>query len=166
MSSALDATRRGVRSRSLLHPLQRIAWHFRDSMRAGLRSRGHTLQPTHAGVIIGLPTGGARLTELAARAGVTKQAMGKLVDELEAIGYVARAPDPDDGRGRIVRFSRKGERFLRDAGEVVDEIWQRYAEAFGERRLARLRGDLRALCEAIDRLEADAARAPEEWTSR
>jgi DNA-binding MarR family transcriptional regulator len=159
MPNALDETRRAVRRRSLLHPLQRIALHFRDSMRAGLRARGHTLQPAHAGVIIHLPTEGARLTDLAARAAVSKQAMGKLVDELEAIGYVEREADPDDGRGRIVHFSRKGETLLRDAGEIVEEIWQRYADVLGERRLARLHGDLRALCDAIDQIEVDDARA-------
>ena len=36
---------------------------------------------------------GSRLTELAERAGMTKQAMGTLVDQCEAWGLVTRGPD-------------------------------------------------------------------------
>jgi DNA-binding MarR family transcriptional regulator len=51
---------------------------------------------------------GSRLTDLAARAGMTKQAMGDLVDQCEAWGLVTREPDPRDGRARVVRFTEAG----------------------------------------------------------
>lgn len=135
----IDDVRRQARSRSLVHPLARLAGHSRDRIRAGLRERGHVLQPAHAGVIIHLRGGGLRLTELAERAGVSKQAMGKLVDELEAIGYLERTPDPADGRAKMVRFSRAGRRLLRDCAEIVDDIWAQYAGLVGETALCRLR---------------------------
>src|SRR3954465_1811420 len=47
----------------------------------------------------------SRLTELAHNAGMTKQAMGALVDQAEAWGLVRREADPKDARGRIVRFT-------------------------------------------------------------
>lgn len=149
--AALEAARRAARRRNLLHPLQRVGLHFRDAIRAGLRARGHTLRPAHAAVIVHLELAGTRLTELAARAGVTKQAMGKLVDELEAIGYVERRADPGDGRAKLVAFSRRGERLLRDSREIVERIWADYAALLGARRLQQLQDDLERLAGHLDR---------------
>lgn len=51
---------------------------------------------------------GSRLTELAERAGMSKQAMGALVDQCEAWGLVTRGPDPLDARARRVLFTTDG----------------------------------------------------------
>jgi DNA-binding MarR family transcriptional regulator len=51
---------------------------------------------------------GSRLTDLAERAGMTKQAMGDLVTQCEGWGIVVREPDPRDGRARRVRFTNAG----------------------------------------------------------
>jgi DNA-binding MarR family transcriptional regulator len=152
-----DALRRAARQKSLLHPLSRLAGDFRDRIRAGLRARGHALQPAHASILIHLKGEGRRLTELAERAGVSKQAMGKLVDELEEIGYVERVPDEGDGRAKIVRFSKKGRALLRDSHEIVESIWDDYAALVGEPRLVRLRDTLNLLLERIDQHDAQAA---------
>lgn len=55
-----------------------------------------------------LPPEGARLTELARRAGMSKQAMGSLVRQCEAWGMVTRSADPHDARARTVRFTEIG----------------------------------------------------------
>ena len=55
-----------------------------------------------------LARGGSRLTDLAERAGMTKQAMGALVDQCEAWGLVTREPDALDARARRVRFTADG----------------------------------------------------------
>src|SRR6516225_3812028 len=47
---------------------------------------------------------GMRLTELAERAEMTKQAVGEAVSDLEALGYAERLPDPRDGRAKIIRL--------------------------------------------------------------
>jgi DNA-binding MarR family transcriptional regulator len=152
-SDRADAAREQARAKSLLQPLRRLATDFRDRVRAGLHARGHdALQPTHSSVIVHLDTSGMRLTELAERCDVSKQAMGKLVAELEAIGYVEVAADPADARAKIVRFSRKGRALLTDSAEVVDGIWDHYAGLIGERRLVTLRTTLSTL---IDRVDAD-----------
>ena len=51
---------------------------------------------------------GDRLGDLAERAGMTKQAMGALVDQCEAWGLVQRLPDPHDARARRVCFTPTG----------------------------------------------------------
>ena len=56
---------------------------------------------------------GDRLGDLAGRAGMTKQAMGALVDQCEAWGLVERRPDPLDARARRVQFTPTGHAWLR-----------------------------------------------------
>jgi len=51
---------------------------------------------------------GSRLTDLAAKAGMSKQAMGDLVDQCEAWGLVKREPDSRDRRARMVCFTPTG----------------------------------------------------------
>jgi DNA-binding MarR family transcriptional regulator len=65
-------------------------------------------RPTHGSVMEQLDfEDGLRLTDLARGAGMTPQALGELVDQLEALGYVERRPDPDDRRAkRIYRTAR------------------------------------------------------------
>ena len=51
---------------------------------------------------------GSRLTELASAAGMSKQAMGDLVDQCAAWGLVTRERDPLDARARRVCFTPMG----------------------------------------------------------
>jgi DNA-binding MarR family transcriptional regulator len=91
---------------------------------------------------------GTRLTELAARAGMTHQSMGELVSILEQRGYLERLRDPSDGRARLVRLTAKGRRTARDA---LREIAAIEADWLGHWEAAGLRVDLRAaLAAAID----------------
>jgi DNA-binding MarR family transcriptional regulator len=64
---------------------------------------------------------GSRLTDLAQRAGMSKQAMGDLVDQCEAWGLVAREPDPHDTRARLVRFTPTGLAWLKGFEEAVTQ---------------------------------------------
>ena len=62
---------------------------------------------------------GSRLTDLAQRAGMSKQAMGDLVDQCEAWGLVVREPDSHDTRARLVRFTPTGLAWLQAFKEAV-----------------------------------------------
>jgi len=62
---------------------------------------------------------GSRLTDLAERAGMSKQAMGDLVDQCEAWGLVTREPDPRDARVRVVRFTASGLDWLQAFRDAV-----------------------------------------------
>lgn len=147
---ALEKSRRETRKRSLLGPLQNITGHLRIRFREGLRARGHATEPAHFKVIVNLRTSGSRLTELASRAGMTKQAMAKLVDALEDIGYVHRVDDPADGRARLVRLSKSGFRLLQDSLEITDEIWHEYEEILGASRLNKLRSSMEIMSSELD----------------
>jgi DNA-binding MarR family transcriptional regulator len=75
-----------------------------------------------------LAVGGSRLTDLAQSAGMSKQAMGDLVDQCEAWGLVTRQPDPHDKRARRVVFTESGllwlEAFHRAVRQAEDEFRQ------------------------------------------
>ena len=68
-----------------------------------------------------LATQGARLTELARRAGMTKQAMGALVNQCEAWGLVLRTDDPSDARARWVQFTPTGLAWLKAYEHAVTQ---------------------------------------------
>ncbi|MCJ0765789.1 MarR family winged helix-turn-helix transcriptional regulator [Variovorax terrae] len=62
---------------------------------------------------------GSRLTDLAEQAGMSKQAMGDLVDQCEAWGLVLREADPRDARARRVRFTPTGLAWLQAFRDAV-----------------------------------------------
>ncbi|GAB3883392.1 MarR family winged helix-turn-helix transcriptional regulator [Kibdelosporangium lantanae] len=80
------------------------------------------LRPVHGFVFQSLYPNGATGTELAARLGVTKQAAGQIVDELEQKGYVTRTAHPEGGRRKLVVLTAKAVRHLEVAGGVLREL--------------------------------------------
>ena len=109
------------------------------------------VQPAHAAVIQPLwqEAQGARLTELARTARVTKQSMAALVESLERGGYVERVADPDDGRAARIRLTARGRRYARDVRRFGRELEARFAAALGERKLDELRSALEQLLESL-----------------
>jgi len=75
---------------------------------------------------------GSRLTELAGRAGMTKQAMGDLVTQCEAWGLVVREPDPTDARARQVRFTESGLAWLNAFHAAVQQAEAEFRAEVGE----------------------------------
>ena len=68
----------------------------------------HQVSAAHIHITRHLALQGSRLSELAESAGMTKQAMGDLVDQCVAWGLVERTPDPRDARAKIIRFTGSG----------------------------------------------------------
>ena len=74
---------------------------------------------------------GSRLTELAHSAGMSKQAMGDLVDQCEAWGLVRRVPDPLDARAKRVVFSDTGLDWLQAFRLAVQQAEQEFRAQVG-----------------------------------
>jgi len=91
---------------------------------------------------------GVRATELAARARITKQSMGELVEQLADRGYVERVPDPQDGRARLVRLTSRGQKAGRIARDRVRDVEADWSRKFGTRRIEALRETLKMLLES------------------
>lgn len=85
---------------------------------------------------------GARPTELARRALVTKQAMNHLLATLEAGGYLDRVDGDGDGRARVLRLTPLGHELMSAIQEVSAEIEHRWAEHLGRAEIGRLTDSL------------------------
>ncbi len=82
---------------------------------------------------------GMRPGVLAERAGVSKQAMNQLLGSLERLGYITRSDTPDEGRARIVRFTKRGHAAWAKAHEILREIEREWTAGLGPRDFARLK---------------------------
>lgn len=78
-----------------------------------------------------LALAGSRLTDLAARAGMSKQAMGDLVDQCEAWGLVTREADARDKRARVVRFTETGLAWLKAFEQAVAQADREFRAEVG-----------------------------------
>jgi DNA-binding MarR family transcriptional regulator len=110
-------------------------------MHDGLPARGFDdIRPSHSvGVFRTVDPQGTRPSEMARRAGVTPQAMAEFVRYLEERGYVERAPDPSDGRARLVRLTPLGREAADAAHVVFDAIESRWKRTLGAERYAELK---------------------------
>ena len=75
---------------------------------------------------------GSRLTELAQSAGMSKQAMGDLVDQCEAWGLITREADPHDKRARRVVFTATGLLWLEAFKQAVARAETEFSQAVGQ----------------------------------
>lgn len=82
---------------------------------------------------------GVRPSVLAERAEISKQAMNRLLGSLEDLGYLVRSDAPDEGRARIVRFTKRGHAAYAKALEVLREIERDWRAELGSRDFAELK---------------------------
>jgi DNA-binding MarR family transcriptional regulator len=79
---------------------------------------------------------------LSRRSGQHKQVVGTVVDELEALGYVERHPDPDDRRAKLVCPTEKGVDQMRAADQIMAAISERHARRIGRETFAQFKAVL------------------------
>lgn len=97
-----------------------------------------TLRQAHTSLFPYIDFEGTRLTTIADKLGISKQAVSQLVNELEAMGMVERISDPSDGRAKLVRFGAQGQaRMLSGlgvlqalAGELEAELGKKAMQQF------------------------------------
>jgi DNA-binding MarR family transcriptional regulator len=133
----------------------------RDRMSGG--EKGPHVRASHTSLFPFIDLEGTRLTELAARMGVSKQAAGQLVEELEQMGVLERAPDPADGRAKLVRFSARGRRGLLEGLALLRRLEGELSARMEPGDMERLHGILLRLLGA---LESSAAPPSARRTSR
>ncbi|MFZ1996857.1 MAG: MarR family winged helix-turn-helix transcriptional regulator [Solirubrobacteraceae bacterium] len=118
-------------------------------IQAALAEQGFDeIQPGHHTLLRHLGEDGARPSELAAKAGVTRQAVTKTLDDLERLDLVVREPDPADGRGVVVRYTPRGLAGLQVARNCMNQIERRFASDVGGQRWRTVRDVLEALFDA------------------
>jgi DNA-binding MarR family transcriptional regulator len=121
---------------------------FASRLRARMLAAG---EPWHSSMMISsyLDSGGTRSAEVARRMGVSKQAVGRMVRDLEALGLLAQAPDPSDGRATLVRFTDAGLRYMRRMHRQIDAIERDYEALVGPERFAAMREGLRIVAYGV-----------------
>ena len=82
---------------------------------------------------------GVRPGSLAERAGISKQAMNQLLRSLEGLGYIVRADVPDEGRARIIRFTKRGRAAYARVHDILRDIEREWSTELGPKRFAQLK---------------------------
>ena len=127
----------------------RMLWDdLRYNMEIQLKENGYDdISPSHGWVFSNTEDSGSRITELAAKARITKQSMSVLVAQLENGGYVKKILDSNDKRAWLLVLTAKGKK-VKSAGQQInyafEEEWKR---KLGEKDYNHLRQLLMRLCE-------------------
>lgn len=112
--------------------LHQLADDFQQRTLNKCHQRGHRkFRASHSTIINSLDPIGISLGDLAERIGISQQAAGKVVRDLERAGYVERELDPQDKRSRIIRLSPAGSGLQRDIADVLAEVSGEYRAVLG-----------------------------------
>ena len=120
------------------------AWRRAIDQRVGPRVLGElapgvALRRSHLRLLSLTPPAGLRVTDLASRAGMTKQALGEFVAALQEAGLVEVAVDDRDRRVRLVRPTPAGRRLQAVIEAAFAEIERGWRERVGAERWAAFR---------------------------
>ena len=97
------------------------------------RAQGYSeIRLAHNAVFSTLYGEAARTSDLAARAGITKQSMGEVVRELAELGILEVKPDPEDRRAKLVTYTEKGLEVTMGGRDYLEQLERRFIDQFGE----------------------------------
>ncbi len=156
MSRTSEARYRALLERrkedSALQLLFRVArlMNERALQRVHARPDGKELTAAHLALIPHIDLEGTRSVELARRVGISKQAVGQLVDDLERMGACERVADPSDGRAKLVRFSKRGQRQLLEGLRLLQDLEREGEQWVGRDRWSELKTTLLQLLRALE----------------
>lgn len=143
-----------ARRRSLgrhLYTLYRI---YDSHVLSGLHAAGFLdIRPVHTDILRTVEVGGSRVTDIATRCNITKQAAGQVIKELVALGYLHQMTDRNDTRVRMVVFTGQGMKLILHLGGIFKRIDSRLADAIGKKELAKFRVQVDQMIEKLDSVE-------------
>lgn len=124
--------------------MMRLAWQgVWKQIFSGVVAAGYQdVNPAHVGLFRYPGLDGQRPSEIADQLQITKQSVNDLLGHLEGRGYLARMPDPDDGRARVVRLTAKGRRLQETIHSQARAAERHIADTLGAARYAQLRDAL------------------------
>ena len=126
---------------------------FNDRTAQKIQTAGHiTVRVSHLALMRNMDGDGTRITELARRAGMTKQAMGQLVREFQELDYIVLRPDPTDRRAKLATYTEQGQVLAEAAEYSTKEVHDEFKKALGK-------GGLKELRKLLARLHAQLKRS-------
>jgi DNA-binding MarR family transcriptional regulator len=124
-------------------PMMRVLWQeARDRIHIAFAEEGHDLRAEHLAVLQHPGPDGQRPSTLAARSGMSRQAINHLVSHLEQAGYLERYSDPAERNARLIRLTERGRRLYERIETVAAAIEAEWAQQVGAQRLEELRATL------------------------
>jgi DNA-binding MarR family transcriptional regulator len=122
--------------RGLLH-----AYYWCDeSLQNAMRKAGlPPLSRTKSMIMVNIADGITRPSDLARNIGISRQAIQQTLVEMEKTGLITLAPDPADGRAKIVKFSRRGTGIGKIAFDALDEIEAELSRRLGAKGVAQVK---------------------------
>jgi DNA-binding MarR family transcriptional regulator len=158
MTKTSDRVRR-FRNESLYRSLTRTLRVYDKRMLDGIRAQGFAdFSSAFPQILSNLDLGGTRIGVLASRAGVTRQAVGQLVDDIERCGYVQRKPSQEDARATLVVLTKKGQRLMDTILGLARDVEASFAELLGHPQFESVRAGLVRIADAVDPIGAFGAR--------
>ncbi|WP_411104164.1 MarR family winged helix-turn-helix transcriptional regulator [Streptomyces sp. cmx-4-9] len=128
-----------------------------DRLHARLAEEGYAdLRPAHGFALQAIGPDGSTASDIGRRLGVSKQAAGKTVDRLTALGYAERTDDAQDARRKLVRLTGRGRGALIRSAAVFGELRAEWVAALGAQRVRDIEGDLRGIVPADTAFRLDA----------
>jgi DNA-binding MarR family transcriptional regulator len=112
---------------------------------AELRTEHPELTPAYYRLLSLIPADGARITDLAVPAGMTKQSLGQFVDVLVRHGYARQDTSDTDRRVRIVRRTPRGDAVAARANALYEQLDAHWEDVLGPARLRTLKDLLQEL---------------------
>lgn len=152
MSSAPEPERR----KPLIVLIDRANRALQQHMATTGAKSGKTEAKTSFNAVFGrLPFEGARASDLAARAGVTRQSMGEVIREMVELGYLEMQPDPADRRAKLVTYTEYGRAEATKGFNHILGLERRFAAEFGEQEYETARDILDRLVGLLAKIEAE-----------
>ena len=133
------------------------AW-FDEALLARLEQRGWPrLSPTRSRVFLALSRGPILVSELARELDVSRQAVHKLLDNLQHDGFIERRVHEQDRRAQQVSMTDRGRALAEDASRILAELERELAHRIGTENVEALRAAL-----SLDRGPASTGAPPDE----
>jgi DNA-binding MarR family transcriptional regulator len=133
-------------------------WAKREIVAAVNQSGHHSVRRSHLELLSMLSANGVRMSDVARELGVTRQAVGATVRELEGLCYVERRPDSTDRRAVLIAPSVEGSELLDKVADARRKFEARGLDALGNSRWSRFARDMAQLAAAVSAEHSDVAR--------
>jgi len=161
-SPALDrATVLAHFHRNLSRHLIGVAQALNERLVEQCAAAGHSgLKPAYMPILAHIDVDGARSIDVATRCGITPQAAGQMINELERLGYMKRKPDADDKRAKRLILTARGRKLGADATRLSAAIDEQLSAAIGAQALQECKDSGAQLYEQLIATQAATETAP------
>ncbi|RFS21377.1 MarR family transcriptional regulator [Chitinophaga silvatica] len=116
-----------------------------------IRERGYTdFKLGDMVLLVNIDSHGTINNDLARKARISKQAMSKVVKNLEASNYISTRKHDTDNRASLIFLTDKGKEFMITVYDVVDEVTEYYANITGKEEMQRLKTILKSITTGLN----------------